>query len=384
VEVVDTKRLQNSEPPPVVIEGLLLDQRSVAGLPKASSEAINVPAGTKNVEIHYAALTYIAPASVSYRYRLKGLDSGWVNAGNDRVIRFSKLPPGSYKFQVQACNAEGVWNLQGAELSFYQIPFFYQTRTFYLLCLFLSIIALLVMAAFATVVAHGISTRRMRRKMAALEAQQAMDRERARIARDIHDDIGSTLTQIVMLSELAGREPEQTYAPDGHLTGIRSAAREITRRLDEIVWAINPRNDTLDALVSYISKLATDQARAAGLNCRLDLPSALPSFTINGSMRHNLFLACKESIHNAIKHAKASQLQLRLTLAEESFQIEISDNGVGLPAQLPKHHGDGLLNLKERLLASGGSCDFISIPGQGTAIRFRLSRPVQEKSLSTK
>ena len=384
LEVVDIRRLQNSNPPPVVVESVLLDQQPVAGLAAGTNGSFTVPAGARSVEIHYAALTYVAPGEAAYRYRLEGLDSGWVNAGNTRVARFTKLPPGAYKFQVQACDAAGVWNLQGAGLRFVQIPFFYQTRTFYFLCLIFGMIVFLLVAALAAAIAHGVSTRRMRRKMAALEAQQAMDRERARIARDIHDDIGSTLTQIVMLSELASREPEQTYAPDGHLSGIRSAAREITRRLDEIVWAINPRNDTLDALVSYISKLATDQARAAGMHCRLDLPPALPACTIKGAMRHNLFLACKESVHNAIKHARASQLQLRLTLDEENIQIEISDNGMGLPDPLPKQDGDGLLNLKERLRASGGSCDFISIPGQGTAIRFRLPRPAQEKSLSTK
>jgi signal transduction histidine kinase len=214
--------------------------------------------------------------------------------------------------------------------------------------------------------------------------QQAMDRERARIARDIHDDVGSTLTQIVLLSELAGQEPEQTFTSDGHLVGIRSAAREITRRLDEIVWAINPRNDTLDALVSYISKFISDQSRTAGLRCQLNLPENLPAWPINGAVRHNMFLACKEAIHNAIKHATASQLQLRLTIDERNLFIEISDNGMGLPTPLPKQGGNGLLNLQERLSALGGDCSFNSIPGQGTTVSFRVPRSEPKTSLSTK
>ena len=384
VEAVEAKRFQNSTPPPVVVEGLFGDQQPVATLPVPSEQIIQVPAGTKNLEIHYAALTYTAPGLVRYRYRLEGLDSGWVNAGNDRVAHYNRLPPGAYQFQVQARNPEGVWNLEGAGFRFVQIPFFYQTRTFDLLCLFLGAVFILVVAVVTAVVLNAISTRRMRLKMAALEAQQAMDQERARIARDIHDDIGSTLTQIVMLSELAGREPDQTFTSDGHLAGIRIAAREITRRLDEIVWAINPRNDTLDALASYISKLATDQTRAAGLHCRLALPPVLPAWPISGAVRHNLFLACKESIHNAIKHAKSTQLQLRLTLDEKSFTIEISDNGVGLPTPLPNQDGDGLHNLQQRMKAAGGSCDFVSIPGQGTTVCLRVARTVQAKSLSTK
>jgi signal transduction histidine kinase len=220
--------------------------------------------------------------------------------------------------------------------------------------------------------------------LALLEAQQALDRERARIARDIHDDVGSTLTRIVLLSELAAREPAQTYTQDGHLAGIASAAREITRRLDEIVWAINPRNDTLDALITYLSKLVTDQARAAGLRCRLDLPPTLPTWPINGTARHNIFLACKEAIHNAIKHAAATQLQLRLTLQEGGLLLEICDDGVGLHAALPESTGDGLLNLRERLAASGGACEFSSVPGRGTVVGLRLPCSRESKPLSTK
>jgi len=384
VVAVNTKELLNPEPPPVVIESVLLDQQPVTNFSGNPDEVIQVPASTRNVEIRYAALTYISPAMAVYKYRLRGLDPDWASAGNSRVARFTKLPPGSYEFQVQACNAGGVWNDKGASVYFVQQPFFRQTRAFYVLCWSLGMAGILVLAASITAVAHAISTRKIRRRLALLEAQQALDRERARIARDIHDDVGSTLTRIVLLSELAGREPEQTYTPDGHLAGIRSAAREITRRLDEIVWAINPRNDTLDALVTYISKLVTDQARAAGLRCRLDVPLTLPTWPLNGTTRHNLFLACKEAIHNALKHAAATQLRLRLTLQEGSFLLEICDDGVGLPAAPPESAGDGLLNLRERLAASGGACELSSVPGRGTVVGFRLPCPQESKPLSTK
>jgi signal transduction histidine kinase len=384
VVAVNTKELLNPKPPPVVIESVLLDQQPVANFSGNPDEVIKVPAGTRNVEIRYAALTYISPAMVAYKYKLLGLDPDWATADNSRVARFTKLSPANYDFQVQACNAGGVWNEEGATVHFVQQPFFRQTRAFYVLCWSLGAVSILVLAASITAVAHGISTRKIRRRLALLEAQQALDRERARIARDIHDDVGSTLTRIVLLSELAGREPEQTYTPDGHLAGIRSAAREITRRLDEIVWAINPRNDTLDALVTYISKLVTDQARAAGLRCRLDLPPSLPTWPISGATRHNLFLACKEAIHNAIKHAAATQLQFRLTLEEGSFLLEICDNGVGLPAAPPESAGDGLFNLRARLAALSGACEFSSVQGRGTVVGFRLPRPQAAKPVSTK
>jgi signal transduction histidine kinase len=384
VVAVNTRELLNPKPPSVVIESVLLDQQPVANSSATPDALIKVPAGTRNVEIRYVALTYISPAMVLYKYRLRGLDPDWATANNSRVARFTKLPPGNYDFQVMACNAGGVWNEVGASVHLEQEPFFTQTRAFVVLCWFLGGVAIVVLAASATAVVHLISSRKMRRRMALLEAQQALDRERARIARDIHDDVGSTLTRIVLLSELAGREPEQTFTQDGHLAGIRSAAREITRRLDEIVWAINPRNDTLDALVTYLSKLMTDQARAAGLRCRLDVPPTLPSWPISSTTRHNIFLACKEAIHNATKHSAATHLQLRLELQPGSFLLQICDNGVGLPSTPPESACDGLLNMRERLAASGGSCEITSVPGRGTAVGFRLICSQESKPVSTK
>jgi len=384
VVAVNPKGLRDPEPPPLVIEHVLLDQRTAPGFPKNPEAEINVPPGTSSVEIHYAALTYVEPGKAVYRYRLKGLDPEWAHAGNNRVARFTKLPPGEYEFEVHARNASGAWNENGSRVHFVQEPFFHQTRAFLILCLLLGIVVLLLLAAGATAVAHGISTRKMRQRLALVEAHQALDRERARIARDIHDDIGSTLTRIVLLTELAGREPEQVFTPEGHLSAIRGAAREITRRLDEIVWAINPRNDTLDALVSYLSKLATDLARTAGLRCQLTIPPVIPRRPMNGAERLNIFLACKEAMHNAIKHASARKLQLRMTLQEDGFTLEICDDGVGLPSAIPEQRGDGLGNMRERLAKLGGTCEFNSVPGEGTTVRFKVMQPRLESPVSIK
>jgi signal transduction histidine kinase/ligand-binding sensor domain-containing protein len=384
VVAVNAKELLNPKPPPVAIESIMLDDNLSTNDSNNPDDVIKVPAGTQNIDIHFAALTFISPYMTVYKYRLLGLDTNWVTVGNSRMARFTKLSPGNYHFQMQACNAGGLWNEEGASVHFDQEPFFRQTRTFAVLICLVCAAAIFGLTALAFVAAHSISARKARRQLALLEAQQVMDRERARIARDIHDDVGSSLTRIVLLSELATREPEQINTPDGHLAGIRSAAREITRRLDEIVWAINPRNDTLDSLVTYISKLTADQARAAGLNCRLELPPSIPSWPITSSTRHNIFLACKEAIHNSLKHASASQLQLRLTLLEDGFLLEICDNGVGMPVTPAESVGDGLVNMVDRLTASGGFCEITSVPGRGTVVGFRLPRRQGPEPLSTK
>jgi len=384
VLTVNTIEPMKPNPPPLVIERVWLDQRLAVDFLENSNQVVSLPAGTRNVEIHYAALTYLEPGKVIYKYRLLGLDTNWARVGNSRVARFAKLAPGNYQFEVRARNAAGIWSERGAGVRFVQEPFFYQTPAFKILCAVLCLAFILALIAFATTVSNAIATRKMRRQMELLEARQALDRERARIARDIHDDVGSTLTQIVLLTELANRQPGQTFTPDGYLAGIRSAAWEITRRLDEIVWVVNPRNDRLEALVSYLSKLAADQAKAAGLRCRLKIPPNLPGWPINGSMRHHLFLACKEAIHNALKHASASEIQFCLAFHDEVLVLEICDNGVGMPATKPGSDGEGLGNLQERMADLGGSCEITSNPGQGTIVRFQVPCPGSDKSVSTK
>ena len=269
-------------------------------------------------------------------------------------------------------------------MQFVQEPFFYQTRAFLVLSQVAAVVAFLGLAGAVAAVAHRMSTRKIRQRLALIEAQQTLDRERARIARDIHDDLGSTLTRIVLLTELGRREPEQTHTPDGHLTAIQTAAREITRRLDEIVWAVNPRNDTLDSLVSYIGKMATDQARAAGVRCRMDFPPNLPAWSLSGNARHSVFLACKEAVHNAIKHGGPSELRLRLVIEADGLVLEISDNGTGFAAASDERAGDGLYNLRERLAALGGTCQIRSTSGEGTLVTFHLPRQFSNQPMSTK
>ncbi len=374
VVAINTAIALNTGAPPVVVESVRLNQKPVPSLPEPTEPPLRVAAGMRSVEITCAALTFIAREKVRYKYRLLGLAPNWVQAGQTNVARYGKLPPGGYEFQVAACNSDGVWNEEGARVRFVQNPFFYQTRVFLLLWKVAAAVLFLGLAAAATAVAHRISTRKMRRRLALIEAQQSLDRERTRIARDIHDDLGSTLTRIVMLTELGRREPERTHTPDGHLTAIQTAAREITRRLDEIVWAINPRHDTLEALVTYIGKMATDQARAAGLRCRMDFPPNLPVWPLTSNARHSLYLACKEAVHNAIKHAEPSELRLRLVIQEDRLLLEISDNGAGLPADMDPKAGDGLQNLRERLATLGGTCQIRSAPGEGTIVTFSLPR----------
>jgi signal transduction histidine kinase len=217
------------------------------------------------------------------------------------------------------------------------------------------------------------ATRKYRRKLALLQQQHAVERDRARIAKDIHDDVGAGLTQITLLTELARREPGQT---DAHLERISQSARKLTKAMDEIVWAVDPQHDTFEGLMDYVSAYAEDFLRVAGIRCRMDLPVALPAIRVDAELRYHLFLALKEALNNIVKHAQATEVWLRLKLAADSFTLTVADNGRGLtaPGAGPAPNGtrlaagSGMENLKKRLAAVGGDCTVASRPGQGTRV----------------
>ena len=180
----------------------------------------------------------------------------------------------------------------------------------------------------AVFAARRIITAKYRRQLARLEQQHAVDSDRARIAKDIHDDVGAGLTQITLLTELARREPDQAGK---HLGRIAGSARQLTRAMDEIVWAVDPQHDTLEGLMDYVSAYAEDYLHTAGIRCRMDLPVPLPAARVEAELRYNLFLALKEALNNVVKHAQATEVWLRLRVEAKTFTLVVEDNGRGLP-----------------------------------------------------
>jgi signal transduction histidine kinase len=212
--------------------------------------------------------------------------------------------------------------------------------------------------------------RRMRRKMEALERQQAVEHERARIARDIHDELGSHLTRITMLSEPARHEPTVPPPAATNVRQIHDIARELTRTMDEIVWAVNPHHDTPEGLASYLEQFALPFLGVAGVRCRLDMPLQLPLWPLTAETRHNVFLAFKEALHNAVKHSGASEVRIVLTVDAGVLILSVEDNGRGFDPAAANLNGNGLENMRRRLEEIGGQCEVVSAPGQGVKIKF--------------
>jgi signal transduction histidine kinase len=200
--------------------------------------------------------------------------------------------------------------------------------------------------------------------------REAIWEERSRIARDIHDDVGAALTQISLLGELGRREGASAADMHGQLARVTAKSREAVRALDEIVWTVNPRNDSVARAASYICQAVQDLLRDSGIRCRLQVPDDLPDAGLAARVRHNLFLAVKEAVNNVIKHAGATELRLALTAGAGEFGVRIEDNGCGFdPAGVPPER-NGLGNMRRRLADVGGRCEITAGIGRGTVVAF--------------
>jgi len=357
--------------PRVMIEELL-----VGGLPHPafpphgirggdSPPVVVIPPGRRDLEIVFTGLSYAAPTRVRFRYRL-GENAEWVEAGTRRSAYYQQLRPGRYEFQVLAANADNLWTLTPAAVVLDLRPHYWETLWFAVL------VGLLILGAAAGGVRLA-ERRRYRRRLNRLETLHAVERERLRISRDMHDNVGSMLTQVSQLSDLAQQSPGDAAALRQRLDRIGDQARVAVQALDEVVWTANPHNDNLPNFAHYVSRYADDFFEAAGLRCWQEIPPDLPAWPLPADVRHHLFLAVKEAFNNVVRHARATEVWLRLRWGRGSLTLEVEDNGCGFdPARLRDETGNGLRNLAERLAAGKGHAEILSQPGQGAKVRFTI------------
>jgi signal transduction histidine kinase/streptogramin lyase len=365
----------NLQPPTVLIESVLVEGREQKTnlLDSTWQQSIVIPPGGEQLDIHYTGLNFSAPDEVRFRYRLEGHEVGWTEAGESRVAHYGKIEPGSYQFHVIAFNEDGVASETGSVLKITVLPEFWQTwwfRTAIIFCLVGLVVA----------VVRYISQQKLKRELQLHKQQEALEKERARIARDLHDQLGANLTQVALLGEMAEVDKHLPEEIELHAKQICHTARVTTHALDEIVWAINPANDTLEGLANYACKYAQDYLAMAGLRYRADVPADLPATDIPPEVRHHVFLAFKESVNNVVKHAHASEAWIRLRLMPGGFILEIEDNGRGLGGMDPKAAllRNGLRNMKRRMTDIGG--EFTIAPGATGGTLVRLTVPIKNEA----
>ena len=379
----------NAPPPPMLLERVVMDGQTVAQYSRyvsfetehvqsldeiqGTEPVLRLPPSLRKLDFEFAALSFSVPENVEFQYRLEGLDTNWVEGGTARKVTYSQLQPGRYRFQVRACNLAGVWNKQDAMLRFVVLPFYWQTWWFRLS-------ALLLFTLCIAAIVRYVSFRRLHLRLRALEQQAALQRERARIAKDIHDDLGANLTQIAYLGELAHQDQAEPDKAAIRIEKISTTARQAVKSLDEIVWAVNPRNDTLSHLIDYAGQFALDYLRTSGIRCRLDLPEQSPIRELSTDLRHNLFLVIKEALHNIVKHSRAREVKLRATFNDQGLDMVIEDDGCGFDQMPDDAFADGLRNMRQRMNDIGGECRFDSQSGQGTRVMLHLPWPVETRN----
>jgi ligand-binding sensor domain-containing protein/signal transduction histidine kinase len=338
----------NRVAPQVVVNEVRLDD----AIDSSRRSVLSVPPGTISIELSYSAFSFIDPSRVRFRYRMVGLENTWHEAGPRRTAYYSRLEPGDYHFEVMAANNDGVWSDRPATLALTVLPYWWERTSVRAA----GVVALVVLTA---VLISMIDRQRARRRMASLEREQALNRERSRIARDLHDDLGSRLAQIALM----GDDPSGSSSREE----IGSVAREALQTMDELVWAVNARNDTVESFAAYVAEFIDQHMQLAQLRCRFQATPNL-SGTLSADTRRHLYLAFKEAAQNIVKHAQATEVRVHLTMAGGRLSLEINDNGVGIDSPDQAGLGNGLRNMRERMDAIGGNLTIGPTPGGGTAI----------------
>jgi signal transduction histidine kinase/ligand-binding sensor domain-containing protein len=334
--------------------------RSAPGIPP-----VRVGPRARDLEFHFTGLSLGSPQYLRFRHRLEGLDRDWVDADGRRHVVYRHVPPGEYVFRLIACNSDGVWSQDAAALPVRVSPFFYETLWFRL--------GLIALAAAGLVFAvRRVAHRRLRLRLAEVERQHALERERARIAGDLHDELGAGLTEVGLLGGLAQRVNTPAERVQEHLRSITDKAREMVTALDEIVWAMNPKHDSVLDLGRYFAEYASQLLQLTSLRCRLDVANDLPAHPLTSEQRRHLLLAFKEALTNVVRHANATEIRIRIAVEDGALEVRVEDDGRGMAQPDAPAPAEGLANMRRRMEQLGGTCRLSSEPGRGTTVLLQL------------
>ncbi len=281
--------------------------------------------------------------------------------GNSHRASFLNVPAGEYVFEVVASTTGERSVATHASLSFAVRARLYERPSFW------ALMAALVVGSIALGVVADLR-RRQTGNLAALKVRSALAEERSRIARDMHDDLGTRMTRLTMNAALAERDlARDPDAARRRLGTLSSIARDLVTSLDGLVWSIDPANDTLDKFADRLVRLADEVLEGSAVRCRREIPPVLPGWPMRAAARHHLFLAVKEALHNVLKHAGPCAVTLSLVLDDEKLVLGIVDDGRGFDLA-DVSRGNGLNNLIKRMEAIGGHCVIDSTPGQGSRV----------------
>lgn len=340
--IEQNEELWNDSPPNVALEAVFVENQNIA-----FSGGVVVSPGRDNLRFEFTALSLTSPGKVNFRYQLEGLDREFSEAGGARSARYPKVPPGRYQFRVVACNNDGVWNATGASVPVWVQPFWWATTWF----------RTGVVLAVTMGLAGLFRLRQTRRR--------EIERLRVRIASDLHDDLGSSLWSITLLSRMLAKHGKLGDEERQDISEIHRIAIQSSNSIRDIIWLINPAFDSLQDLLLRTKDFAGTALRGVDYRMKCEIPDL--SRKLPFDFRHNLFLFFKEALTNIARHANATTVEVLIEEANGRWRLTIRDNGKGFDPAADTE-GNGLKNLRARAERMGARLEISSQPGQGSAL----------------
>ena len=342
-------------PPPVVVTAFNIFEKP-AHLDSLITDISNVSLSYSQnyLSFWFAALDFSSPSRNRYAYRMEGVDTGWVSSGTRRYAAYTSLPPGDYVFRVRGANADGTWNMNGARMAIVINPPVWARWWFRTTAVVLAVAILFL--AYRYRVSQIIKVERMR----------------LRIAGDLHDDIGSSLGSIALVSDMIRNRPTLEEREKSQLMEISLTARQTADALRDMVWVINPEHDRVDNLVLRMKDAAASLLR--NIPYSFECTSRHLETVLDMEFRRHLLLMYKEVLHNILKHANAHRVEITISEEGGAFRLSVTDDGDGFD---PSRNGGGhgLKSLKNRAAKLDGSVLLRSAPGRGTTVEIRARIP---------
>lgn len=314
-----------------------------------------------NLSFYVSATSFLDEKQIMYSYRLNGgSQAKWSEPSNNSTFSFIDLLPGEYALEIKASFPAGRYTDQLITYRFSILPPWWQTWWF-------RIAVGLLIGGLTIATARYYIKRKLEKQMAILERHQAIERERTRIATDIHDDLGTGLTRIKFITENI-EEMTNDESLRSETEKLKDSSNELVEKMTEIIWAMNEKNNSLEDLVFYFRSYSMEYCNENKLECEFIINGNLSQKMIEGHIRRNVFLVLKESLHNIVKHASASKVKVNITI-HKKLTLSISDNGKGLPFGFASK-GNGLLNMKKRAGTLQGELNILN--GAGTTIQLEI------------
>lgn len=338
---------------PVVLNNVFVNGKQLAdSLLLTSKQRFSSP--MKELVFSFSALHYSLPQLLTYEYKLTGSDAQWKQAVNSNRVQYQNLPAGDYEFQLRAKTFNGAYSQNTISFSFSVQPFFWQTWWF----------ILMTVAATAAIL-YMIYKYQLNKRL-------EVERLRHRISRDLHDDIGSALTTINVLSKVALNKGDDQNSVKGYLTRIKDSAQQTMESMSDIVWAINPSNDSLESMLARMKEYAAELCEAKGIELIFDADSVITHRKLDVAYRKNVFLIFKEAVNNAVKYSNGGNLLVTMSMkADHILHLSIADNGKGFESG-KRNGGNGLKNMKSRAEELNGTLTINTSPGNGTVVHLEL------------